>query len=50
MGPFLLKRIATFIATLLAASLLVFAVLEILPGMLPRCGSATPHRLSNSPR
>ncbi len=32
MGPFLLKRLATFVATLLVASMLVFAVLELLPG------------------
>jgi len=49
MGPFLLKRIATFIATLLAASLLVFAVLEILPGNAAevRLGNtATPEQLA----
>ena len=32
MGLFLLKRFATFIATLAVASLVVFAVLELLPG------------------
>ncbi len=32
MGPFLLKRLATFVATLAVASLVVFAVLELLPG------------------
>ncbi len=32
MGPFLLKRFATFIATLMVASAVVFAVLELLPG------------------
>ena len=32
MGPFLLKRFATFLATLAVASLVVFAVLELLPG------------------
>jgi peptide/nickel transport system permease protein len=32
MGPFLLKRLATFVLTLAVASLLVFAVLELLPG------------------
>ena len=32
MGLFLLKRLATFIATLMVASLVVFAVLDILPG------------------
>ena len=31
-GPFLLKRLATFVATLVVASLVVFAVLELLPG------------------
>jgi peptide/nickel transport system permease protein len=32
MGVFLLKRVATFLATLAVASVLVFAVLELLPG------------------
>jgi peptide/nickel transport system permease protein len=32
MGPFLLKRLATFLATLAVASVVVFAVLELLPG------------------
>ena len=32
MGLFLLKRFATFVATLAVASLVVFAVLELLPG------------------
>ncbi len=32
MGPFLVKRFATLIATLVGASILVFLVLEILPG------------------
>ncbi|MFM7532172.1 MAG: ABC transporter permease [Rubrivivax sp.] len=32
MGPFLLRRLATFLATLVVASLVVFAVLELLPG------------------
>jgi peptide/nickel transport system permease protein len=32
MGVFLLKRFATFLATLLVASAVVFAVLELLPG------------------
>ena len=32
MGVFLLKRLATFLATLAVASVLVFAVLELLPG------------------
>jgi len=32
MGPFLLKRLLTFLATLAVASAVVFAVLELLPG------------------
>ena len=32
MGPFLVKRLATFIATLAVASVVVFVVLELLPG------------------
>ncbi len=32
MGPFLLKRFATLLATLVGASLVIFLVLEILPG------------------
>ena len=32
MGPFLLKRFATFFATLMVASAVVFAALELLPG------------------
>ncbi len=32
MGPFLLKRLLTFAATLAVASVVVFAVLELLPG------------------
>ncbi len=32
MLPFLLKRLATFVATLVVASVVVFAVLELLPG------------------
>jgi peptide/nickel transport system permease protein len=32
MGPFLLKRLLTFFATLAVASVVVFAVLELLPG------------------
>ncbi|HUN49722.1 MAG TPA: ABC transporter permease [Candidatus Sulfotelmatobacter sp.] len=32
MSPFLLKRFATFVATLIGASVLIFVVLEILPG------------------
>jgi ABC-type dipeptide/oligopeptide/nickel transport system permease component len=31
-GLFFLKRLATFVATLVAASLVIFAVLDILPG------------------
>jgi peptide/nickel transport system permease protein len=31
-GPFLAKRLATFVATLVVASLVVFGVLELLPG------------------
>ena len=31
-GPFLFKRLATFLATLAVASLVVFAMLELLPG------------------
>src|SRR3954454_4610569 len=32
MGPFLLKRLATFVATLLVASAVIFSALELLPG------------------
>ena len=32
MRPFLLKRFATFLATLMLASLVVFSILELLPG------------------
>ena len=32
MSVFLLKRLATFIATLLAATVVIFLVLEVLPG------------------
>ncbi|MCY7316339.1 MAG: ABC transporter permease [Rubrivivax sp.] len=32
MGPFLIKRLATLLATLAVASVVVFAVLELLPG------------------
>jgi peptide/nickel transport system permease protein len=32
MGPFLVKRLATFLATLAVASVVVFLVLELLPG------------------
>ncbi len=32
MGPFLLKRLATLLLTLIVASMVVFAVLELLPG------------------
>jgi peptide/nickel transport system permease protein len=49
MGPFLLKRLAAFVITLAAASLVVFAVLEVLPGNAAelRLGdSATPEALA----
>ena len=48
MTLFLLKRFATFIATLLAASALVFAVLDVLPGNAAETmlgESATPESL-----
>jgi peptide/nickel transport system permease protein len=32
MNPFLLKRFATFVATLICASIVIFLVLEVLPG------------------
>ena len=32
MGPFLLKRLATLLLTLMVASMVVFAMLELLPG------------------
>jgi peptide/nickel transport system permease protein len=46
---FLLKRLATFVATLAVASLLVFAVLELLPGNVAQVilgESATPESLA----
>ena len=49
MAPFLLKRFATFIATLLVASVVVFAVLELLPGNAAQIilgDSATPESLA----
>ena len=49
MAPFLLKRFATFIATLLVASLVVFAVLELLPGNAAQIilgDTATPESLA----
>jgi len=45
---FLLKRFATFIATLLAASAVIFAVLDVLPGSAAEVmlgDSATPESL-----
>ena len=49
MGPFLLRRLATFCATLAVASLVVFAVLELLPGNAAEVilgESATPEALA----
>ncbi len=49
MGPFLLRRLATFVATLLVASVVVFAVLELLPGNAAQVilgDSATPESLA----
>ncbi len=49
MAPFLLKRFATFIATLVVASVVVFAVLELLPGNAAQIilgDSATPESLA----
>jgi peptide/nickel transport system permease protein len=49
MLPFLLKRLATFALTLAAASVLVFAVLELLPGNAAEVilgDSATPESLA----
>ena len=49
MGPFLLRRLATFIATLMVASVVVFAVLELLPGNAAEVilgESATPESLA----
>jgi peptide/nickel transport system permease protein len=49
MGPFLLRRLVTFIATLAVASVVVFAVLELLPGNAAQVilgDSATPESLA----
>jgi peptide/nickel transport system permease protein len=49
MGPFLLRRLATFVATLMVASVVVFAVLELLPGNAAEVilgESATPESLA----
>jgi peptide/nickel transport system permease protein len=49
MGVFLLKRFATFVATLAVASLVVFAVLELLPGNAAQIilgDTATPESLA----
>jgi peptide/nickel transport system permease protein len=49
MGPFLLRRLLTFIATLAVASVVVFAVLELLPGNAAQVilgDSATPESLA----
>lgn len=49
MGPFLLKRLATFFITLAVASVLVFAVLELLPGNAAQVilgDTATPETLA----
>lgn len=49
MGVFLLKRFATFAATLLVASMVVFAVLELLPGNAAQIilgDTATPESLA----
>ena len=49
MGVFLLRRFATFVATLLAASVVVFLVLDILPGNAAEVilgDSATPESLA----
>ncbi|MCZ7560736.1 MAG: ABC transporter permease [Burkholderiaceae bacterium] len=49
MIPYLLKRVATFAATLAVASLLVFAVLELLPGNVAQVilgETATPESLA----
>jgi peptide/nickel transport system permease protein len=49
MSVFLAKRLATFLATLAVASLLVFAVLELLPGNVAQVmlgDSATPETLA----
>ena len=50
MGVFLLKRVATFLATLAVASVLVFAVLELLPGNAAEVilgDTATPESLAS---
>jgi peptide/nickel transport system permease protein len=49
MGPFLLKRLATFFITLAVASAVVFAVLELLPGNAAQIilgDTATPESLA----
>ena len=49
MGPFLLRRLATFFATLAVASVVVFAVLELLPGNAAQImlgDTATPESLA----
>ena len=49
MSVFLLKRLATFLATLLVASLLVFAVLDVLPGNVAQVilgDTATPESIA----
>ena len=49
MGPFLLKRLLTFFATLAVASAVVFAVLELLPGNAAQIilgDTATPESLA----
>jgi len=49
MSVFLLKRLATFVATLLVASVLVFAVLDVLPGNVAQVilgDTATPESLA----
>ncbi len=50
MGPFLLRRLATFAATLAVASLVVFGVLELLPGNAAEVilgDSATPEAIAS---
>ena len=49
MSVFLLKRFATFVATLLVASVLVFAVLDLLPGNVAQVilgDTATPESIA----
>ena len=49
MGPFLLRRLATFFITLAVASMVVFAVLELLPGNAAEMilgNTATPESLA----